>query len=310
MFVFLSHRSTDKPRILGFVKRLEAARLAFWIDSPSAFGSDAPMAPGIEAGRDWPEQIDQALMKARAIVVFWSISWENGGAYLSMEHAVALSRHRAGTATYIPVLLDGQRALASQVQALRADRHDLVQAINIARDGERGWDQLFELLRQTLPKPLEHPDGKATARALDPSMKWAEILRAPPDDEKERARLLLTLPKGPPIDTFAVSLRIVQRIANATTALTAAGAVGEANALMMDSMAIRHDDRFAFIIMRGAVPDPNRIALQDYWMSVIEQACFLGPRMLAALLIALPASARFGSEDALGKVLDRVGITT
>jgi len=311
-FAFLSHRSSDKPRLLEFVRRLEAERLSFWVDNPDAFGPDAPTAPGIAVGRDWPQQIDQALMGARAIVVFWSAGWADGGAYLSMEHAVALSRHRAGAAAYLPVLLDSHGVLPPQILGLRSDRHDVVQAINIPRDGARGWDQLIDALHQTLstPPPPVKLNPYIVPPASRPAIDWHEILRASAENPSRLGELLLALPEGPPIDTFEVSIRTIQRIANATTALNAAGAVGEANALMMSVLPIRYDDRFAYIIMRASVPDPNKVPLQDYWIAVIEQACFLGPRMLAALLMALPPPVKVGLEDDLGEVLTRIGTRT
>jgi hypothetical protein len=309
-FAFLSHRSSDKPRILPFVRRLADNALPFWIDNPNSLNAPdvAAKANGIRAGKDWPNEIDKALAEATVVVVFWSSSWKDGGAFLSMEHAIALHRHRAGSAKYLPVFLDSFRDLAEDVRDLRTQRHDLVQAINVSRDGEQGWDALFLEVRNALATPA------STTLALLPAcspVDWRQVLRDPPRDGVERGSLLLSLPEGPPLDSHAIPLAAIQAIAESTNSMTAAGIVGEANALMMEVLPIPHEERYAFIVMRGSVPDPNLVPLQWYWNAVVLQACYLGPRMVASLLMALPKFGRSGPlsgfEDRIGAALNKVG---
>jgi hypothetical protein len=309
-FAFLSHRSSDKPRILPFVQRLSDNALPFWIDNPNALNAPdvAARATGIQRGKDWPTEIDKALAEATVLVVFWSSSWKGGGAFLSMEHAIALHRHRAGSARYFPVLLDSLRDLPDDVRDLREQRHDLVQAIDISRDGEQGWNTLFLEVKNALATA---PSTQVAVLPTNSHVDWRQVLRGPPRDEAQRASLLLSLPEGPPLDGYSIPTAAIRAIAESTSSMTAAGIVGDANALMMEALPIPHEERYAFIVMRGSVPDPNLVPMQSYWNAVVLQACYLGPRMVASLLMALPKTGQSGPlsgfEDKIGAVLNQVG---
>lgn len=74
-FFFLSHRSTDKPRLRKFVVRLLDAGIPLWIDVAEKVVDDPRLDRGaaIRYGEAWADEIERAMVQSGSYVLFcWS----------------------------------------------------------------------------------------------------------------------------------------------------------------------------------------------------------------------------------------------
>lgn len=323
-FVFLSHRSADKPRIRPFVLDLIARGIPAWIDRVEEFNVDIPpgerpirreeLGGGIELARDWPVQIDKALMQSFAVVVFWSVNWTRDRDILVREHGAAHIFGNVGYSTYIPVLLDEDAKLDRDVIAYREAVHDNVQAYNIARYGEAHWHALAVRLQelwdahrnertQTKAQYASHP----SERALDNTDWFRELIS--PRSPQHTVELLAKIPLGPAFDPWLLTPGIRRAYANGITDVEAPLLVSEAAALVLQTFSEdcrRNPDRL--VVMRSAVPSIFHVGATHYWSSVLDHACILGPRMVAAILLCAPPSVLQGSEQATAETLQQMEV--
>jgi TIR domain len=189
-FVFLSHRSIDKPRIRPFVLELIDRQIPVWIDNFEEFNlgidgtkrriDEQDLAGGIEKLRDWPTQIDHALVRAFAVVVFWSKNWTTDRAILTREHGAAHIFGNVGYSTYIPVLLDDTDQLDPGVIAYREAVHDTVQAFNVARYGQSHWTALLEAVQKLWQQRMSAPPNPVVSSVALTNVDWlAELATTP-----------------------------------------------------------------------------------------------------------------------------------
>jgi hypothetical protein len=238
--------------------------------------------------RDWPVEIDVALLAARAVVLFWSRAWQFDRAVLAREHGIALARHRAGSAAYIPVFLDDPTDLPRELLDYRAGAGDTVQAFNVARYGHEHWTALLDAVNQVWrPEDRQGTTGPAAApgyRVADTD--WlALITSARPDDTS--VRCLQGLPEGPAVDVFNVAPAIIRAFANGTNEITAPQLVTAASRLVVAALGFSPTNPQAYVITPADLPAADR-GIAAYWTHVFGQACLLGPRMVAAILLAAP----------------------
>jgi hypothetical protein len=75
-FVFLSHASTDKPRLKTIVDALIGAGLKVWLDNPAVMGYSLQQIKNhfyhLEAGGRYRDKIDAALRDSGVVLVCWS----------------------------------------------------------------------------------------------------------------------------------------------------------------------------------------------------------------------------------------------
>src|SRR4051794_37057826 len=312
-FVFISHRSVDKPRLRHFVLRLVDRRIPVWIDNFEEFNATAARdEPRIEramlAGRiapatDWPTEIDAALLEAFAIVLFWSAAWGAERSVLSREHGIALARHRTGEAKYFPVFLDPTDALPPALTRYRLDAGDHVQAFDVARYGNDQWTALVDAIEETWQAwQRRAPAAARTAGSRSARTDWAGAL-ASAREFQHSADLLRGLPEGPAVDAFSIPQSVRRAFAAGTNDLTGPAVVAQATQLVLAALGSRPPNAHAYVIAPSDLRPVGRVALVDYWADVFDHACLLGPRMVAALLLAAPPAVLSGIRSQAADLL-------
>jgi hypothetical protein len=319
-FVFLSHRGIDKPRIRPFVLELIKRGVPVWIDRPEEFNlglssGEMPivrdaLCGGIALASDWPQQIDEALMQAFAIVVFWSKNWTRDREVLTREHGAAHMFHNANYSTYLPVMLDDASMLNPAVVAYRNAVHDNVQAFNVARFGKEHWDALID---RVLALWQSQRKVKVTSQLgwahTYPSIDWVSELAHQPRDPVRLVELLDMLPPGPAVDLFILPIEIHWAFAKSGSEVEARLLVSEADALVLQTFsAPLRSVPERLVVMPTAVPSPFQVSLQQYWSEVLAHACTLGPRMVAALLLSIRPAALTRIQPQVVQVLRQLEV--
>jgi hypothetical protein len=311
--VFISHRSTDKSRFRQFVLRLADRRVPSWIDNYEQFNvalspgeariEAAMLAGGIRKARDWPVEIDVALLNSSVVVLFWSRAWQLDRAALAREHGIALARHRANAATYIPVFLDDPADLPPELLQYRADSGDLVQAFNVARFGQDQWTALVDAVESAWRSRVHFDATNSIANVVAPTDRadWKRILNTA-RTEDDSVRYLLLVPEGPAVDVLNVSSSLIRAFANGTNATTAPDTVNIASRLVLTALGASPTNRQAYVVTPADLPAPDR-GVATYWAQVFTHACLLGPRMLAALLLAAPVNVLRAVHNDAAKLL-------
>ena len=252
---------------------------------------------GIRKGADWPDEIDIALSSASVIVLFWSRSWDPDRAVLAREHGIALSRHRAGEAAYVPVFLDAPSALPEALTRYRAESGDVVQGFDVAQSGNDNWNALLD----TVEELWRHRSDRSVAGAGELSG-WSDVLGGEPTTE-DAAALLRRLPAGPAVDRFSVPSSLPRAFANGTTPISAPQLVASAGALVLKLLERTPPNAHAFIVSSHELPVPDR-GLSAYWSHVFDHACVLGPRMVAAILLSAPPPVLHGIRSDAVRLLE------
>jgi hypothetical protein len=317
-YVFLSHRSIDKPRIRPFVCRLAERGIPFWVDRPEEFNlnlaagerplSRTELSGGIPPGSDWPLRVDDALMRARAIIVFWSVNWTSDRAVLVREHGAAHMFHNVGYSTYIPVMLDDPSRMNAAVLDYRQHVHDVVQAYDIARFGNVHWDGLIHQLegiftrRDQFALPQAAPAASIAARRTD----WGLAITATLDPEKI-AELLMHIPPGPAVPQHIIPHQVFNAFPSSISDIDASLLLSEAAGAVLKTFPPELRRRpETLVVMPYTVPNAIRVPAESYWQSVFANACVMGPRMVAALLLCVRASVLMGLEDQVVTVLQEL----
>lgn len=313
-FVFLSHRSHDKPRLRSFVLSLLERRVPVWVDNHEEFNLDlAPgehrieesdLAGGIEKLGDWPTQIDHALVRATAIVVFWSRGWEAERAILVREHNAAHIYSNVGKTAYIPVFLDAQTELPESLLRYRAEVHDTVQGYDVARYGDEHWSALTEKLVKLTCADGPPPADDRRPEPISGPVDWEAEIRSSARDAEHIVALLTTLPPGPGVDPFLVRFKLRRAVASSLSPDASTDVVMEAGGLALRTFASElRSNPDNLIVMPSATPSVHHVGLQEYWSCVFDHACILGPRMLGALLLAIRPHAWRGMESEIAAVM-------
>ena len=315
-FVFLSHRGTDKPRIRPFVQMLVDRKVPVWIDRPEDLNVDSSepiisrsvLTRGIQAGSDYPLAIDEALFSAFAIVVFWSANWQADRAMLTREFSVAHARQRAKLALYFPVFLDASDTIPNTVMELREQVHDTVQGYNVARHGATEWNRLADDISDAWLSNVPTVDGSQKSGVSPALPDWSAIVRGQDREPEVIVSLLKALPPGPAVEPWTIPFPLRMLVANSVVQAEAAGTVAQASAMVLATFPSKmQKNRHALVVMPAMVPSPIAVASLTYWDSVFDNACVLGPRMVAAVLLAIRPLALVGQEQTLEKILHRLG---
>ena len=316
-FVFLSHRSVDKPRIRPFVIELIDRKIPVWVDNFEEFNlrldvkerriNEEELAGGIEKLRDWPGQIDHALVQAFAVIVFWSKNWTADRAVLTREHGAAHILGNVGYSAYIPVLLDDANQLDQAVIAYREAVHDTVQAYNVARYGQEHWAALTKAVQKLWSHRAHSQSPQLVSSIGSASVDWLAEFRTPNREPDRTVELLLRLPGGPAVDPFLIPASIRRLVANGTGREEAPLTVTEAGGLVLRTFSEQmRKNPDVLVVMPSAIPPPSRVPMAEYWASVFDVACCLGPRMLGALLLSIRAQVFGGLDKQVADILARL----
>jgi hypothetical protein len=121
--IFLSYKSSDRPRAETLKRWFEKAGWSVWIDR------------GIEIGEEWERRIDDELKSARLIVVLWGAEARHS-AWVQREAELALRTNRLLQvhATGLPLLppydsIQGVRMQAWSGEGAHSERTRLLQAV-------------------------------------------------------------------------------------------------------------------------------------------------------------------------------------
>jgi hypothetical protein len=141
-------------------------------------------------------------------------------------------------------------------------------------------------------------DSMANLAAQDPAdtMQVAGLFDAE-IDVSIRLKALRGLPPGPAVDPFLIKLRLKRAFAAAGDAVQAAAIVAEASDLVISALDQPPTDKYAYVIAPSELPNPGLSGLLDYWATVFDHACILGPRMVGALLLCAPRAVLSGDNS-------------
>ena len=296
-----------------FVAQAIERNVAVWIDRPNELNTgrvEAPITPDqlhghIRPGTDYPTAIDDALFAASVIVVFWSTAWHDRIGVLLREYSVAHARARNRQAVYLPAFLDKPDALPAQARDFRAENNDNVQGYNVSTPDAPDWGRLLDDVAE-MTRPAQHGPAPMVAAAPRGSIDWLAVLRDGNRDPDATIALVAAMPPGPAVDALEMPFRLRTLVANGLSSVESSGAVAEASATVLATFpAEMHSRRFALVIMPAVLPDPL-IGLLPYWDTAFDTACRLGPRMLAALILALPPAPIHGKEADFARILGRL----
>jgi len=177
--------------------------------------------------------------------------------------AIALSRATCGVHIVVPIYLNG---LPSAYEAPYG--FQLLQSLDLRK--ELSWGAISLSLRQMLLASNGVHNGPH------------ELREQTQDDPK--VALISRLPIGPRFEMFRIRPSIVREYASATKGDAAAGIVNEAAFLQISA------NPQATYILPYHLPDPHDVPSYTYWNDAFAEACLHGPRMVAALLLALDDS--------------------
>ncbi len=316
-FVFLSHRSSDKPRLRDFVLGLIDRGVPVWVDNYEEFNlglapderriESGELAGGIEKLGDWPTLIDHALVQACAIVVFWSKGWDLDRAILMREHGAAHIYANAKKSSYIPVFLDAPGELPQSVLDYRVAVNDTVQGYDVSRYGDRHWQDLTDKLVELMHAATRFELDASNVQVHLGDIYWDHEIRSPQKDPDRIVSLLMRLPPGPAVDPFLLEYRVRSRIANSLSPEESISVVMEAGGLVLRTFSPdlrKNPDNL--IVMPAATPSPYHGTRLDFWLTVFDHSCNLGPRMLGALLLSIRPQAFGGNESAIVEVMQNL----
>lgn len=108
-------------------------------------------------------------------------------------------------------------------------------------------------------------------------------------DLPARLRALSAIQPGRGVDPFEVGYAIIRAFADGTTEINATFVIGEACGLVLNISPMSPSERHKFVLAPSGLPTPEG-GRERYWAVAFSQACMLGPRMVAALLLAAPPS--------------------
>jgi hypothetical protein len=108
-------------------------------------------------------------------------------------------------------------------------------------------------------------------------------------DDATRLELIRGVAVGRAIDPLDIKLSIKRAFAEGADPLMALEIIGDASQLVLDAMGTKPANKFAFVLSLAGLRNPESSRPLDFWSDALSQACMLGPRMLAALLLVAPA---------------------
>jgi hypothetical protein len=315
-FAFLSHRGTDKPRIRPFVEQAVERGIPVWIDRPEELNCPCDdrqirredLAGYIPEGASWPLSIDEAIYSAGAVVVFWSAAWIDNLDILLREFTIGHSGANVGRTRYFPAFLDPIAALPPRIVEIRRNVHDTVQGYDVSTSNAPQWslllDDLVSTLARSKDKPAVPPDGGG---ARISGNDWGEVLADLNRSIDSLLKLVAALPPGPAVDAMVIPFELRVHIAGALSDAEAAGVLAQAAEMVLATFppAMRRK-RHTLVVLPAFVPSPLKVAAIDYWDSVFNSACLMGPRMLGALLLSIRPLALHGRHEQVAGILRRL----
>jgi len=219
----------------------------------------------IPLGSEYDQALLQGLRASRVIVLL--ISSANRAAYFAREEAAiatGLARSHPDKHVVVPVYLQG----VPNPEEMVVFGVFLRQAIDVPREGGlAGAARRLKALAQSTG------NGEGGDDRADP----AHGFKAP------SPAVILAIPIGPAVRHIPTQL--VDEVAAIVPARDAASVVDEAVALRI---AAEPSNASVTYLRHEALPPPETNAPIVYWRAVFREAALHGPRMLGALLLAIP----------------------
>jgi hypothetical protein len=222
----------------------------------------------LEPGGDWHVEIPRAQRESRATVILLSSTSQR--AYYAREEVargIALARADGTRHEVFPVYLEGAPSEDMAPYGLL-----LKQSLVCERDG--GLSGVAEKLRSIVALVKEQNEPAVVQTTATECV-------------------LCRYPRGPMVPSFKVKRTIKEAFADLIPPARAMTTVEDAIALRLE--ADPYDSEVTYIRRRDLVP-PETVAPMTFWNAVFTEACLHGPRMLAALLMAVDE--RMFSEEA------------
>ena len=245
--IFLAHSSQDTE---------EAQKLYDLLSSTFRIFLDVC---SLEPGGDWDIEIPRAQRESRATVILLSSTSQR--AYYAREEVargIALARADPMRHEVLPVYLEGAPSGDIAPYGLF-----LKQSLTCERDG--GLSGVAEKLRSIV----------ASLRELN-----QPAVAQPATTEC----VLCRYPRGPMVPPFKVKRAIKEAFADLIPPARAMTTVEDAITLRLE--ADPYDSEVTYIRRRDLVP-PETVSPMTFWSAAFTEACLHGPRMLAALLMAV-----------------------
>jgi hypothetical protein len=126
-------------------------------------------------------------------------------------------------------------------------------------------------------------------------------------DEATRVKALASIPGGPGIDPFEIKPNIKRAFAGGTNPVSAAAVLGDAGRLVIASLDRPPKNRAAYVCAPMDFGDPQKMGMLNYWSTVFDHACMLGPRMVGALLLAAPPTVVTGAKQDITELFEKLG---
>jgi hypothetical protein len=294
-FVFVSHTAHDKPRIRPLIEALTIHHsMTFWLDRPghgeSHFGFDRDFIEkygiiGIKSGEDYRLAILEATSECAAVLACFSRQWSSERRVLHQELILAQQQKKlvACVVDDIPfgeLPADLGLADASTMQAARINADALRQAlIHLATPGA-----LPALLPPQLFKEWEIVNG--LARSIEQMLESSGNFLVSSRRIAEAKVALLKVPEYPAVRPRDIPHELASLLSSRFDS------PDKARKFLSFAMQLRsqcnpdgHTDR-EIIVGSGEVLNPDSVASDEFWDSVMGLAGAKSRRTLAALLLA------------------------
>jgi len=209
----------------------------------------------------WDLAIPSAQRGARGTVVLVSESFTNAlYARAEAASAIALMRTNPGYKVFA-IYLKGTPQIYDMPYGL-----NLTQAIDLLSSGN--WIAVAEQIMTGLngTNPTQQPDARSAPVSTDADV---QIVRS--------------LPRGPMVKLFLVRRSLIQSYAELIPSQESISVINEAVFIRLSA------DPDATFIQPYHLPVPGIVASIVFWTEAFAEACRHGPRMLAALLLAVKA---------------------
>lgn len=291
VFISYSHDSTThEDRVLALADRLRADGIDAMIDLYEPFPPQG-----------WPAWCDAQIRQSDFVLMVCTQTYLRrvdgdeeagvGRGVLWEGRLIKQQLYNTGSVArkFVPVLFaDGSEADVP-VPVAGATIHRVETA--------EGYEALLRLMtnQPLTPMPLLGRRRKLPARQRQSLAETSTGKSLPVGDLFEaeieisvRLKALARLPCGPAVDPFVVEFSIKRAFAGAADAVQAAAIVSEASNLVISALEKPPRNRHIYVIVPASLPNPQVVGLLNYWASVFDEACFLGPRMVGALLLFAP----------------------
>jgi TIR domain len=242
---------------------------ANWRDASNLFDALVPHVTvffdrkSLQVGDEADVVIPRALRSSKMAVVLVDSDYSRSY-YARAESVLAIALARSDPSyRVVPIYLRGRPPIIDTPYGLL-----LKQSLDFT--AEASWEAVAQKLRYALGSMA---DSTGAVESVDSV--------SHPDP---KVALIRRLPIGPRVNNFLVRLSLVQEFSDAAGPDRASDVLNEAVYLQLSA------NPEATYILPSHLPDPRFAGAFNYWKTAFSEACLHGPRMLAALLMAVDDS--------------------